>query len=177
MTFAIRTAATPVTITAAVRREIAAIDPELPLYSVRTIEDLMDRSLSGRRTPMVLAIAFGSLALLLAAVGIYGVLAYQVTQRTREMGIRMALGSDAGAIFRLVLGEGAALLAIGFGLGLVGAFALRGTLASQLYEVGSMDPTVIAIVTVVLCTVGLVACAAPARRAARIDPLIALPEH
>ena len=177
MTLAIRTAGAPASLTPAVRREIAGIDPELPFYGVRTIEELMERSLTNRRTPMMLAVAFGSVALLLAGVGIYGVLAYQVTQRTREMGIRMALGSDAGAIFRLVLGEGAALLGAGFAIGAAGAFALRRTLGTQLYEVQPMDPMVLAGVAAVLGGVGLVACVVPARRAARIDPLIALSEQ
>ena len=177
MTLAIRTVSEPTSLTAAVRREIAAIDPELPFYSVRTIEELMDRSLTNRRTPMMLAVAFGSIALLLAAVGIYGVLAYQVSQRTREMGIRMALGSDTGGIFRLVIGEGVALLAAGLALGLIGAFALRRTLATQLYGVEAMDPTVVALVAAILCAVGLIACAVPARRASRIDPLVALAEQ
>jgi predicted permease len=177
MTFAIRTGAEPTALTAAVRREIAAIDPEMPFYSPRTIETLRDLSLTNRRTPMMLAVAFGAVALFLAAVGIYGVLAYQVTQRTREMGIRMALGSDAGGIFRLVIREGALLVAAGFVLGLLGGFALRTSIASQLYEVQPMDPLVIALVAGVLGTVGLIACALPARRASRIDPLVALTEH
>ena len=177
MTLAIRTAGSPESLTAAVRREISAIDPELPFYSVRTIAELMERSLANRRTPMMLAVAFGAVALMLAAVGIYGVLAYQVTQRTREMGIRMALGSDAGAIFRLVIGEGAALLAVGFVLGLAGVFALRRSLATQLYEVQPMDPPVVGLVAAVLCIVGLIACAVPARRASRINPLVALTDQ
>ena len=177
MTFAIRTAAEPASLTAAVRRELSAIDPELPFYSVRTVEELMDRSLTNRRTPMMLAVAFGAVALLLAAVGIYGVLAYQVTQRTREMGIRMALGSDARTIFRLVLGEGAALLAAGFVLGLAGVFALRRSHATQLYGVQPMDPAVVMFVAGVLCAVGLIACAVPARRASRISPLVALTDQ
>ncbi|MGH9311626.1 MAG: FtsX-like permease family protein, partial [Vicinamibacterales bacterium] len=177
MTFAIRTAAEPTSLTSAVRREIASIDPEMPFYTVRTIEELRDLSLTNRRTPMMLAVAFGAVALFLAAVGIYGVLAYQVTQRTREMGIRMALGSDAGGVFRLVIREGAWLVAAGFALGLAGAFALRTSITSQLYEVEPMDPLVVALVVGVLGTVGLIACAVPARRASRIDPLVALTEH
>jgi ABC-type antimicrobial peptide transport system permease subunit len=137
----------------------------------------MERSLTNRRTPMMLAVAFGAVALMLAGVGIYGVLAYQVTQRTREMGIRMALGSDAGAIFRLVIGEGAALLAVGFFLGLAGVFALRRSLATQLYQVQPLDPPVVGLVAAVLCTVGLIACAVPARRASRINPLVALTDQ
>jgi putative ABC transport system permease protein len=177
MTFAIRTGGDPESFTAAVRREIATIDPELPFYTVRTIEDLMQRSLTNRRTPMMLAVAFGFVALMLAAVGIYGVLAYQVTQRTREMGIRIALGSDTGAIFRLVIGEGAALLGAGFVLGVVGVFALRRSLATQLYQVQPMDPGVVAFVAAALCIVGLIACAVPARRASRINPLVALTDQ
>jgi predicted permease len=177
MTFAIRTGGDPESFTAAVRREIATIDPELPFYTVRTIEDLMQRSLTNRRTPMMLAVAFGLVALMLAAVGIYGVLAYQVTQRTREMGIRIALGSDTGAIFRLVIGEGAALLGAGFVLGVVGVFALRRSLATQLYQVQPMDPGVVAFVAAALCIVGLIACAVPARRASRINPLVALTDQ
>ena len=177
MTLAIRTAGERASLTSAVRREISSIDPELPVYSVRTVEELMERSLTNRRTPMLLAIAFGAVALMLAAVGIYGVLAYQVTQRTREMGIRMALGSDAGGIFRLVIGEGAALLGAGFVLGLLGVFALRRALSTQLYEVQPLDPAVVGLVTAVLCMVGLVACAVPARRASRINPLVALTDQ
>jgi ABC-type antimicrobial peptide transport system permease subunit len=141
------------------------------------MDELMNLSLTNRRTPMILAVAFGAVALFLAAVGIYGVLAYQVAQRTREMGIRMALGSDAGGIFRLVIREGALLVAAGFAVGLIGAFALRTSIASQLYEVEPMDPLVVALVAGVLGTVGLIACAVPARRASRIDPLVALTEH
>jgi predicted permease len=177
MTFAIRTAGDPSSLIGAVRREISAIDPELPFYTPRTIEDLIDATLTTRRTPMMLAVAFGAVALFLAAVGIYGVLAYQVTQRTREMGIRMALGSNAGGIFRLVIQEGAVLVAVGFVLGLIGAVALRTSIASQLYDVQPLDPLVLGSVAGLLGAVALFACAVPARRAARIDPLIALTEH
>jgi predicted permease len=177
MTFAIRTAGDPTSVTAAIRREITAIDPEMPFYGVRTMDELMSLSLTNRRTPMMLAVAFGAVALFLAAVGIYGVLGYQVSQRTREMGIRMALGSDAGGIFRLVIREGALLVAAGFAVGLIGAFALRTSIASQLYEVRPMDPLVVGLVAGVLGTVGIIACAVPARRASRIDPLVALTEH
>jgi predicted permease len=177
MTFAIRTAAEPSSLIGQVRREITAIDPELPFYTPRTIENLIDASLTNRRTPMMLAVAFGAVALFLAAVGIYGVLAYQVTQRTREMGIRMALGSNAGGIFRLVIREGAVLVVVGFVLGLIGAVALRTSIASQLYDVQPLDPLVLGSVAGLLGAVALFACAVPARRAARIDPLIALTEH
>jgi putative ABC transport system permease protein len=116
-------------------------------------------------------------ALFLATIGIYGVLAYQVTQRRREMGIRLALGSDSGGIFRLILREGALLLAIGFAAGQAGAFALRDTISAQLYDVQPMDPLVVAVMAIILAAVGLLACAIPARRAAKIDPLIALTDQ
>jgi putative ABC transport system permease protein len=177
MTLAIRTAGDPTSITAAVRREIAALDPELPFYGVKTLEQLMSESLTGRRTPTMLAVAFGAVALFLATIGIYGVLAYQVTQRRREMGIRLALGSDAGGIFRLILREGALLLAAGFAAGLIGAFALRDTITAQLYDVQPMDPVVVTLMAAILAAVGLLACAIPARRAAKIDPLIALTDQ
>ena len=151
----------------------------------------MNESLTNRRTPMMLAVAFGVVALFLAAIGIYGVLAYQVTQRTREMGIRMALGSDAGGIFRLVIREGAFLVAAGFAVGLVGAFALRtrsqrssttcgrwirwssGSSRAFSERLGSI---VLSIVAALLALVALAACTVPARRAARIDPVVALGE-
>jgi ABC-type antimicrobial peptide transport system permease subunit len=113
-------------------------------------------------------------ALFLAAVGIYGVLAYQVAQRAREIGIRMALGSDAWRVFLLILSEGLLLLGAGLALGIIGAFSIRSALESQLYGVSAMDPFVLGSVAVVLGLVSLAACAVPARRASRIDPVIAL---
>jgi predicted permease len=177
MTIAIRTAGDSTSMVGAVRREIAALDPELPFYRVRTMEDVMSESLTSRRTPTMLAVAFGVVALFLATIGIYGVLAYQVTQRRREMGIRIALGSDAAGIFGLILREGATLLVIGFAAGLAGAFALRGTISAQLYDVQPMDPLVVTAMAAILALVGLLACAIPARRAAKIDPLIALTDQ
>ena len=121
-------------------------------------------------------VGFGVVALLLSAIGIYGVLAYLVTQRTKEIGIRIALGSSAGAIFELVLREGVLLIAGGFVLGAIGAIALRRSLESQLFGVSATDPIVLATVTTVLALVALAACAVPARRATKIDPIVALGE-
>jgi predicted permease len=174
MTLAIRTAGNPSDLVAAVRAAVRSIDPELPLFGVMTLEDRMSDTLVDRRTPMVLALGFAVVALFLAAIGIYGVLAFQVSQRTREIGIRMALGSNARGIFGLVIKEGLALLGVGFVAGLAGAFAIRRAMETQLYGVTGMDPAVLAAVVVVLGCVAVAACSLPARRAARISPLLAL---
>jgi ABC-type antimicrobial peptide transport system permease subunit len=123
-----------------------------------------------------LSLSFGVVALLLSALGIYGVLAYLVTQRTKEIGIRIALGSSAAAIYELVLREGLVLIAAGFALGAAGALALRRSLESQLFGVSASDPAVLGGVTLVLALVAALACALPARRATRIDPIVALVE-
>jgi ABC-type antimicrobial peptide transport system permease subunit len=138
------------------------------------MEQRLERSLLNRRSPALLSLSFGVLALLLSAVGLYGLLAYLVTQRTKEIGIRLALGSSARAIFDLVIREGLGLVGAGFLLGAVGAFILRSTLESQLFGMNASDPVVIGGVTLVLAAVALVACAVPARRATRIDPKVAL---
>jgi len=171
---AVRTAQEPTVVTNLIRRELAAIDPELPLYSVRTMDERISLSLIDRRTPMILALAFAGVALLLAAIGLYGVLAYQVGQRTREIGIRMALGAATSSIFGMVLREGAMIVSIGLALGMAGAFLLRPMLQSQLYEIGAMNPVVVATVAGVLLAVALLACLLPARKAARTDPVVAL---
>ena len=174
---AIRTNQKPETVSPSVRREIAQIDPEMPFYGVRTLEESVTRSLMDRRTPMLLATGFAGVALFLAAIGIYGVLAYQVSQRRREIGIRMALGAESGSIFNLVLKEGGLIVGLGAIFGLAGAFFLRQTLQTQLYETGAMDPRVVAAVAGMLITVALIACVLPARRAAKTDPLIALSDQ
>jgi ABC-type antimicrobial peptide transport system permease subunit len=164
-------------LTTTIRQRLAAIDPELPFFNVRPMQERLDGSLVSRRTPMLLAIAFGAVAVFLAAVGIYGVLAYQVTQRRKEIGIRLALGSDTRRIFGLVLREGLTFVAAGALLGLAGAFAVRRFIETQLYGVGAMEPLVLGTVAGLLGLVALAACSLPARRAARIDPLIALNEQ
>jgi predicted permease len=173
-TFAIRTQGDPDAIASRVRKEVAAVDPELPVFSMKTMQVLTDESLVTRRWPMLLSMGFGLIALALSAVGIYGVLAYLVTQRTKEIGIRMALGGTPRSIFDLVLREGVLLLAAGFLAGGVGAFALHKTIEGQLFGVQPTDPRVLAIVALVLAAVALAACAMPARRATRVDPVLAL---
>ena len=146
----------------------------MPAFDVFAMNERIEKSLNPRRAPMVLSLGFGAVALLLASIGLYGVLAYHVSQRTREIGIRMALGSDAGAILRLILSEGGLLVVFGLAAGLAGAVALRGAIGSQLYGTGALDPWVIVGAIAVLAGTSLVACWGPARRAAKVSPLIAL---
>jgi predicted permease len=174
LTLVLRTAGDPAHITSAVRHEIGTIDPELPFYGIKTMTERLSDTLVNRRTPMVLAVFFGGVALFLAAIGIYGVLAYQVSQRRREIGIRIALGSEPRRIFGLVLREGGVMVGIGFAIGLAGAVAARGVIRTQLYGIGALDPVVLGTVTLTLGIVALLACAVPARRAARVNPLAAL---
>lgn len=176
MTIAVRTAGDPTSVAGSIREQVRAIDPELPFFSVRPMSTLVDESLVARKTPMLLATLFGGVALFLAAIGIYGVLAYQVAQRRKEIGIRLALGSDSGRIFGLIVTEGLWLLGLGVAVGLAGAFGIRKAMETQLFGVQPMDPVVLAAVTAVLAVVAFVACAVPARRASRIDPLVALNE-
>jgi ABC-type antimicrobial peptide transport system permease subunit len=172
-----RTAGEPESLVSAIRQQVTALDPELPFFAVKPMQLRVEESLVSRKTPMMLATLFGAIALFLAAVGIYGVLAYQVAQRRKEIGIRMALGSDGRRIFGLIVSEGLWLLGLGIGVGLAGAFAIRRAMETQLFGVQPMDPVVLAVVTAVLGAVALLACAVPARRAARIDPLIALADQ
>jgi predicted permease len=174
MTLVTRTAGEPETIVSAIRHEVSAMDPELPFFAVKPMQQRVEESLVSRRTPMMLASLFGAIALFLAAVGIYGVLAYQVAQRRKEIGIRLALGSDSRRIFQLIVSEGLWLLGVGIVTGLAGAFAIRRAMETQLFGVQPMDPVVLSAVAGTLALVAFAACAVPARRAARIDPLIAL---
>ena len=174
LTFAVRTAGDPAALTRSVRAAINDVDQELPVFDARPMTELMARSLMTRRSPMVLSMAFGVVALLLSAIGIYGVLAYLVTQRTKEIGIRLALGSSTAAVFQLVLREGVWLIAGGFVLGAAGAVALRQSLESQLFGVHATDPIVLSLAILTLALAGLAACALPARRATRVNPIVAL---
>jgi predicted permease len=176
LTFAVKTAGDPLSLTSSVRGALNGLDRELPVFDTQTMEQRLEKSLLSRRSPVLLSLGFGAIALFLSAIGIYGVLAYLVTQRRREIGIRIALGSSAGAIFELVLREGLVLIAGGLVLGAIGAIVLRRSLESQLFGVSAADPVVLAAVTAILAAVAVLACALPARRATRIDPIVALSE-
>jgi len=158
----------------AVRNAITDVDREIPVFGVQTMNDRMDSALVPRRVPMLIGLVFGIVALFLAAVGIYGVLAYQVSQRRREIGIRMALGSSTRSILGLVVRDGMQITGIGLGVGLVGVVGLTRVIRGMLYGVKPADPMVIALVALVLAGVSLVATLIPARRAARVSPMSAL---
>jgi putative ABC transport system permease protein len=164
----------PMALAAAVKREITAIDPDQPVASVSTMEKNIGASLAARRLTMMLLGAFAGLALVLASVGIYGVMALSTTQRTREMGIRFALGASRADVLRLVLGKGVSLIGVGLVAGLVGAFAASRALNSLLYGVGALDAVALLSAIVTLAAVAFIACYLPARRASLVNPIEAL---
>ncbi|HEY6189219.1 MAG TPA: ABC transporter permease [Pyrinomonadaceae bacterium] len=174
MTLVLRTEGDPASYVASVRREVNSIDPDLALADIRTMDQLMSRSLGQSRYRGVLLGIFAIVALTLAAVGIYGVIAYAVSQRTREIGIRIALGARKLDIFKMVVGHGMILSLIGVAIGVAASLMLTRYLSSLLYGVSSTDLTTFASVVVLLITVALLACSIPARRATRVDPMNAL---
>jgi putative ABC transport system permease protein len=174
MGLVIRTAGDPAAFATTLRHEVQALDKDQPVYSVRTMDDVVANSLGTRRVSMQLFTVFAIAALLLAAIGIYGVMAYSVTQRTQEIGIRMALGAQKSDVLRLVVRQGMTLAAIGVVVGLVGAFGLTRVIANLLFGVGASDPTTFILISLLLIAVAFVACYLPARRAAKLDPVIAL---
>jgi len=174
LTLVVRTRLSAGALAAAIENEVRSIDSELPLYAVRTMDEAMARTLAQRRFAMRLLGLFAAAALLLSAVGISGVIAYGVSQRTQEIGIRMALGARPADVRRMLLREGAGLAALGVALGLAGAFLLTGLMSSLLYGVGPRDPVTLLLVSGVLAAVALGATDIPARRASRVDPMKAL---
>jgi len=174
MNLIIRTTADPVNLTAAVRSQVQALDPNQPVYNVSTMERTLDQSLVTQRLSMTLLAILASLALILAAVGIYGVMSYMVTQRSHEIGIRMAIGAQRRDVFKMVIGRGMILAVIGVAFGLVGAFGLTRLMATMLYGVEPTDPATFVSIAALLIGVALVACYVPGRRATKVDPLVAL---
>lgn len=170
----LRTSLPPLSLTNAVKKQLAALDPGLPLFDIRTMKQLVAQQTASARTESLLIGLFAGLAVFLAAVGIYGVMAYLVTQRTHEIGIRMALGAQKGDVLRLVLGQGLRMALMGVGIGIIAGLALTRFLSSLLYGVKPTDPVTFVTVSLVLVAVALLACYIPARRAMEADPMVAL---
>jgi putative ABC transport system permease protein len=170
----IRTSTDPLAVLPAVRSAVWRQDRNLPVYQVHTMEERIERSLGSDRFAMLLLGIFAGVALLLGAIGIYGVMAYTVSQRTQEVGVRVALGADRHDVLALVLKQGVSLALIGVAVGVIGAVSLSQVLTHMLFEVGSRDPLTLGGVAVLLTAVALLACYLPARRAARVDPVVAL---
>jgi putative ABC transport system permease protein len=174
MTLVIRTADDPLRVVPAVRQMVAEVDRDQPIGRIASMESIIGDSLRPSRFNAILLALFAGIALTLALVGIYGVVAWNVTQRTREFGIRQALGANAREVLRLVVGQGMRLVLIGLVLGLAGALAVARTLQSMVFEIGTFDPWTFAAVSLLLAAVALLACLIPALRATRIDPIVAL---
>jgi putative ABC transport system permease protein len=174
MNLVVRSTMDPASLTSAIRASVAAIDKDQPIFDVHTMQQLVDDSISTRRLTLVLLGIFSALALILAAIGIYGVMAYSVALRTQEIGIRMALGAQQKDVLRLILGQGARIAFFGVTIGLVAAAALARLLSSLLFSVSASDPITFAAVSILLVAIALLACYIPARRALRVDPIIAL---
>ncbi|MFN7949880.1 MAG: ABC transporter permease [Blastocatellia bacterium] len=173
-TLLVRTTGAPESVIAGIRQEVKALDEQLPVYGVRTAPEFLDRILSAPKSIAALVSGFGVLALLLASIGLHGVMSYAVAQRTRELGVRIALGARPRDLRRMVLGQGLRLSLVGVALGLAGAFGLARLLGSLLYDVSASDPWLFGTITTALLLVALLACWIPARRATKADPLIAL---
>jgi putative ABC transport system permease protein len=174
LTIVLRTTGDPTQLVNAARNQVSAVDPEEPVASVATMEQVVDRSLAGRRLSAVIVATFATFALLLATIGIYGVVSYWVSQRTREIGIRMALGAQHRNIFELVIGRGMFLAAVGAAIGVIASLLLTHYMASLLFGVSPYDWVTMTTVPVLLGLVTFVACSVPARRASRVDPVVAL---
>jgi putative ABC transport system permease protein len=171
---AMRTKTDPLSLASAVRYEVWAVDKDIPIANVRTMEQILAGSITRERFNALLLTVFAGLALALALVGIYGVMSYTVTQCTREIGVRMALGAQSRDVMKLVIAQGLALTAIGLGVGLAAAFALTRLMKSLLFGVGATDPMTLIVTPLLLTLVALLACYMPARRATKVDPMVAL---
>ncbi|HEX6730359.1 MAG TPA: FtsX-like permease family protein, partial [Pyrinomonadaceae bacterium] len=170
----LRTDVAPTSLSQPLREQIKAVDPDLPVFGERTLEQIVSDSLGRRKFALQVVGLFGILALLLAAVGIYGVISYSISQRTRDIGIRLALGASKGTILQWVLKQGLVLIAAGVAVGLIGAFVVTRLLRTMLFEVGPTDLVTYVGLALLLTAVALIACYIPARRATKVDPLVAL---
>ncbi len=174
MVFTVRTQIVPEQLIATVRQQVQAVDPNQPIYDVRTLAEIRAESVAPERLNLILLGIFAAVALVLALVGIYGVISWSVTERTHEIGVRMALGANMGDVLKLVIGHGMKLVGAGIGLGLVGALLLTRLMTALLFGVSATDPLTFASIALLLVAVALLACLIPARRATKVDPMIAL---
>jgi putative ABC transport system permease protein len=174
MYVALKTDVDPHSVVSAVRAEVRALDKHQAFYDVRTMEERLAASLAQQRFSLLLLALFAALALVLTAVGLYGVMAYTVAQRTHEIGIRISLGAQAGDVLAMVVKQGMTLALLGVALGLAGAFALTRLMEGLLFGVSATDPLTFSVIALLLAAVALLACSLPARRAAKVDPVVAL---
>jgi putative ABC transport system permease protein len=170
----VRAEVDPSTLAPAVRGRVTALNKDQAVFNVRMMEQIMAQSVAPRRFSMLLLTVFAAVALALAGVGIYGMMSYTVAQRTREIGVRMALGAQVSDVLRLVIGQGMKLVLVGVALGLVASVALTRTIKSMLFGVSATDPATYAAIALLLALVALLACFVPARRATQVNPMIAL---
>jgi putative ABC transport system permease protein len=174
MTVIIKSSGDPNSLIGTAREQVKNVDPEQPIYNVRTMHDIRAESIASERLNLTLFSIFAGIALVLAVVGIYGVMSYSVTQRTHEIGIRMAIGAQPRDVFRMILGQGMILAFIGIGVGLVAAYLLTRLMATMLFNITPTDPATFAVIAVVLATVALLACYLPGRRATKVEPVVSL---
>jgi putative ABC transport system permease protein len=174
MSIVIRTAGDPLSLVALARSQVQSLDRTIPVTNIRTMEEVFSSSVAQQRFSMLLVVLFGALAVVLAAIGIYGVMGYTVMQRKHEIAVRMALGAKTGQVLSLILKDGLVLASLGVVIGLAGAFAMTRLISSLLFEVKATDAQTFATVSALLILVALLACFIPARRATKVDPLVAL---
>jgi putative ABC transport system permease protein len=174
MKIVVRTNQDPGAVAAAIRNQVMALDPEQPIFEVRSMQSLLDESVAQPRFNTLLLTLFASLALVLAAIGIYGVMSYSVTQRTHEIGVRMALGAQQNDVLRMIVINAMWLAVIGVVAGLVGSLIATRLLSGLLFEVNPTDPVTFLVITAILGLIALIAGFIPARRATRVDPIVAL---
>jgi len=174
MALVVRASGEPSTLASAIRDQVLAVDPNQPVFDTKTMSERFSKSIAPSRFVMLLLGVFAGLALILASVGIYGVISYSVAQRTHEIGIRMALGAEAGDVLKMVVRQGMKLALAGVAVGLVGAFALTRLMSGLLFGVSSTDPLTFTVISLLLAGVALGACFVPARRATRVDAMVAL---
>jgi putative ABC transport system permease protein len=170
----VKTTTEPSVMLTAMRQQVSQLDPALPIYDISTMKEIRDNNIAPERLNLGLLAGFATIALILAMIGLYGLLAFTVTQRQREIGVRMALGAQRFDVLNLVVGQGMRLILAGVAIGLLGSFALTRVLINVLFKVKPTDPLTLLAVTLSLCVVALLACYIPARRATKIDPMVAL---